>query len=157
MVKKVLKVTIMIVFLGIILTTSLYNSQKKNDGQYNIGSYLMDNNSNNIKKTEKQSLWIGLGYYYGGFEVNIEYPFFEKISAFGIIGLARNKDFAFSLGARAYPWGKKKWYKPRIGVSYGYNGIFKGRIFFLDAVSNINNITKGINISIGCDLTAFQV
>ena len=114
------------------------------------------------RTTEMMSVGSGMGYYYGGMGLNLEYFIYDYIGVFGGLGLARAKGghyfvkgekgrIGYAIGVRVYPLRKKNAYRPRAGVYYGYNGIFKGRIGFLDYLSTHKNITTGLGVSIGSD------
>jgi len=118
------------------------------------------------RTTEMMSGGYGVGYYYGGMGLNLEYFIYDYIGVFGGLGLARVEGghyfaegerarIGYAIGVRVYPLRIKNAYRPRVGVYYGYNGIFKSRTGFLTGYLGymlINkNITTGLGVSIGCD------
>jgi len=119
--------------------------------------------STDEKPGKNASFGIGQGYLYGGLGVNFEYSPLDYFSFFGAIGMSRNSDATlmyfpplaagYSIGVRVYPLKKGQFYSPRVGLSYGYNGINRS---VFKSVYITKNITTGIGISLGSDFKLFN-
>jgi len=122
------------------------------------------------KPFDNLSFGMGLGPLYASIGVNVETSITEYLSIFGAFGLAqkRNAKFlefwkrdkaAFAIGARFYPLsllGKSLWIKPRVGVSYGYNGMYASATYSWGFLAPNEKNQNGINVSFGSDIHIFK-
>ena len=122
------------------------------------------------KPFDNLSFGLGLGFLYASIGVSVETSINEYLNVFGAIGLGQkwNADFfefwkrekvSFSIGARFYPLsllGKSFWIKPRLGVSYGYNGCYASATYSWGYLAPHEKNQNGINVSFGSDIHIFK-
>mgnify|MGYP001156268876 CR=1 FL=1 len=121
--------------------------------------------------SQKISAGFGFGSLYASFGVNVEFDPVEFLGIFGALGLGENykADFfefwkreklAFAVGARFYPLSflteSRFFFRPRVGLSYGYNGIYRGATYWGGYPQPNYKCLNGINVSFGSDFEILE-
>ncbi|MFW6129371.1 MAG: SH3 domain-containing protein [Candidatus Aminicenantaceae bacterium] len=121
--------------------------------------------------SERLSVGFGLGPLYASFGINVEFDPWEYVGFFGALGLAEDnragffefwerEKVAFAVGARFYPLNffaqSDFFFRPRIGLSYGYNGIYWWAVYSYGYPQPNYKCLNGINISVGSDFEIYK-
>lgn len=158
-------IIVLFLFVFLMFQTGIINAESRANIQRS-GKKDMANFS------EKLSVGFGLGPLYSSFGLNVEFDPWEILGFFGSLGLAENykagtlefwerEKLAFSIGARFYPLTfftqSISLFRPRIGFSYGYNGIYWWAIYSYWSVPQPNyKCLNGLNISLGSNFEIYK-
>lgn len=157
-------IIVLFLFVFLMFQTGIINAESKANIQRSGKKY-------KAEFSEKLSVGFGLGPLYSSFGLNVEFDPWEILGFFGSLGLAENysagtlefwerEKLAFSIGARFYPLTfftqSSSLFRPRIGFSYGYNGIYRWAVYSYGYPQPNYKCLNGINISIGSDFEIYN-